>query len=146
VKVYRDDHSLREAKDPRFATSDADEPGGLNAVFTLGPQALLLLWRGYQDPARRTTSGPRSWSPTGRLAEILSALLLASRGRAVRRGAARAGRGERLEATPATGLLLGRLVTAGDIGEHAHEEEASERVGESRRRLTRILVEARDRA
>src|SRR5437868_15383552 len=74
------DQSPREAKDPRFATSDANDAGGLNAVFTLGPEALLLLWRGYQDPARRTTSGPRSWSPTGRLAEISSALLLAKLG------------------------------------------------------------------
>ena len=72
------DQSLREAKDPRFATSDADDAAGLNAVLTLGPEALLLRWRGYQDPAPRTTSGPRSWSPTGLLAEILSALLLAN--------------------------------------------------------------------
>jgi hypothetical protein len=52
------DQSLRGAKDPRFATSDADDAGGLDAVFTLGPETLLLRWRGYQDPARRTTSGP----------------------------------------------------------------------------------------
>src|SRR5690349_18394239 len=73
------DQSLRGARDPRFATSNADDAGSLDAVFTLGPEALLLRWRGYQDPARRTTSEPRSWSPTGLLAEILSALLLARR-------------------------------------------------------------------
>ena len=42
------------------------------------------------------------------------------------------------------GPLLG--ARAGCIGEYAHDEQASERVGEGRGGLTRLLVEADDRA
>ena len=57
-------------------------------------------------------------------------------------------RRERAEAPhrqrPGGGPLLG--ARAGGVGEHAHDEQASERVGEGRRGLARVLVEAGDRA
>ena|SRR5579884_908298 len=61
-----------------FATSAADDPSHLNAVVTVGPGALLWLWRGYADPAPRTAHEPRSRSPTGLFGQTLSSLLVAN--------------------------------------------------------------------
>jgi hypothetical protein len=54
-----------------------DAAAGLNAVVTVGLRALLLLWRGYADPAPRTRPGLCSDSARGLLAEVLSSLLVA---------------------------------------------------------------------
>jgi len=60
-----------------FATCEADDDGDLNAVVTVGPAALLLLWRGYADQARRTRPAPRFHAARRLLAETLSPLPLA---------------------------------------------------------------------
>jgi hypothetical protein len=63
-----------------LATSEADDAGGLNAVVTVGSEALLLLWRGYANPAVRACPAPRFEVARGLWAETLSALLLARSG------------------------------------------------------------------
>ena len=40
-----------------FATCEADDAGGPNAVVTVDPTALLLLWHGYADRRSRGPSG-----------------------------------------------------------------------------------------
>ena len=61
-----------------FATSEADDGGGLNAVVTVGPDALLSLWRGHADLAARARRAPRFDAATCLVAETLSPLLLAN--------------------------------------------------------------------
>jgi hypothetical protein len=51
-------------------------PGGLNAVVALGLQTLLLVWRGYANPAVRACPAPVFEVARGLWAETLSALLL----------------------------------------------------------------------
>jgi hypothetical protein len=57
-----------------FATCGADDPGGLNAVVMVAPEALLFLWRGYADPAPRARPAPRFDSGRGLLAANACAL------------------------------------------------------------------------
>jgi hypothetical protein len=54
---------------------EEDEPG-LHAVVTVGSEALLLLWRGYADPALGAIQRPL-WGRE-RSADTFSGLLLAS--------------------------------------------------------------------
>ena len=63
-----------------FATCEAHCAGGLNAVVPVGPDALLLLRRGYADPAPRARPEPRSDVAGGLVAETLSAPQLATCG------------------------------------------------------------------
>ena len=68
---------------PHFATSRADDAGGLDAWVPVGPEALLFLWRGYADPAPRARPAPRFDAARRLLAETLSPLLVARSARPV---------------------------------------------------------------
>ena len=61
-------HAAREPRAPSFATCGADDLGGLNAVVTVAPEALLFLWRGYADPVPRARPAPRFDSARGLVA------------------------------------------------------------------------------
>ena len=76
------EHGARQSgpRDAHLATCEADDDGDLNAVVTVGPAALLLLWRGYADQARRTRPAPRFHAARRLLAETLSPLPLAKGG------------------------------------------------------------------
>jgi len=60
-----------------LATCGADDPGGLNAVVTIGPEALLFLRRGYAARRRRSRPGSCFDSARGLRAANGCALLLA---------------------------------------------------------------------
>ena len=78
VRTQEQGFALRSTSALRVATCEADDDGDLNAVVTVGPAALLLLWRGYADQARRTGPVPRFHAARRLLAETLSPLPLAS--------------------------------------------------------------------
>ena len=66
------------ACDPLVATRGAYDAGGLNAVVTVGSEALLFLWCGYADPAPRASPPPRFDATRGISAESGPALLVAT--------------------------------------------------------------------
>ena len=78
VRTQEQGFALRSTSALRVATCEADDDGDLNAVVTIGPAALLLLWRGYADQARRTRPAPRFHAARRLLAETLSPLPLAT--------------------------------------------------------------------
>jgi len=47
--------------DPLLATCESPHDVGADVVITVGPNALLLVWRGYADRAPRAPSGAPLW-------------------------------------------------------------------------------------
>jgi hypothetical protein len=65
-------------RNPRFATSGADDPGALNAVVTARAEALLFVGRGYADPVPQARPGSRFDLARGLLAANACALPFAN--------------------------------------------------------------------